>query len=355
MKNIKSKSKSKVFSLIIGLVILLIFTIIIAVSLGSVKLDLRVVYNVISHKILGFSLDPSIKASAVDIVWQIRLPRVLLGVVTGVGLALGGVVMQATVENPLADPYILGISSGGTLGATFILLIGSRFIHIASRFTTVSFFAFLGALLASILVFKLSSIGGRITPVKLVLSGMIVNLVCLAFSNLMIYLTNDDSAVRSASEWTMGSLTSAKWSNLLIPTAVVFIMIIFFLTQCRVMNTMLLGDEAAITLGVDLHKYRRVYLITSAILTGIIVSSCGLIGFIGLVIPHITRSLVGTDHRINLPVAMLIGGIFLTSTDILARIVLNNMEMPIGIITSVIGAPFFIYIMLKRAYSFGER
>ncbi|BDR63855.1 FecCD family ABC transporter permease [Clostridium tetani] len=338
---------------VIGLIILLIISIICAVGIGSVKIPVADVYRIILYKIFGIKgLESAIQGQFVDIIWQIRLPRVLLGVVVGMGLALGGVVMQATVQNPLADPYILGISSGAILGATFFILVGSNILTGTFQSVGIAFWAFIGALMSSIMVFKLSSIGGRITSTKLVLSGMVVSIICSAFSSLMVYLTNDNNAVRSISEWAMGSLTGGKWSNLWFPTIITFILIAFFLCQYRIMNTMLLGDEAAITLGIDLSKYRKLYMIMVSILTGVLVSSCGIIGFIGLVIPHITRSLVGSNHKNNLPIATLIGGIFLVWADVLARIILKNMEMPIGIITSVIGAPFFIYIMLKRAYSF---
>lgn len=338
---------------VIGLIIFLIISIVCAVGIGSVKIPVADVYRIILYKIFGIKgLESAIQGQFVDIIWQIRLPRVLLGVVVGMGLALGGVVMQATVQNPLADPYILGISSGAILGATFFILVGSNILTGTFQSVGIAFWAFIGALMSSIMVFKLSSIGGRITSTKLVLSGMVVSIICSAFSSLMVYLTNDNNAVRSISEWAMGSLTGGKWSNLWFPTIITFILIAFFLCQYRIMNTMLLGDEAAITLGIDLSKYRKLYMIMVSILTGVLVSSCGIIGFIGLVIPHITRSLVGSNHKNNLSVAILIGGIFLVWADVVARIILKNMEMPIGIITSVTGAPFFIYIILKRAYSF---
>lgn len=354
-KNLKPVNISKLI-VVIGLFVFLIISIICAVAIGSVKIPTIDVYKVIIYKLFSVKgLESAIQGPFVDIIWQIRLPRVLLGTVAGMGLALGGVVMQATVQNPLADPYILGISSGATLGATFFILVGANILTGTLQNVGVAFWAFIGALMASVMVFKLSSIGGRITPVKLVLSGMVVNLICSAFSSLMVYLTNDNNAVRSISEWTMGSLTGGKWSNLWLPTLIVLVLAAFFLCQCRIMNTMLLGDEAAITLGIDLNIYRKLYMVIVSILTGVLVANCGIIGFIGLVIPHITRSLVGSNHKSNLPVAMLIGSIFLIWADVIARVILKNMEMPIGIITSAIGAPFFIYIIIKRAYSFGER
>lgn len=351
------KNKFKNFNMkvaIITLIILLILSVGIAVSIGSVSIDIVDVYKIIIYKLFGNeSLIRNIDTSFIDIVWEIRLPRVLLGVISGAGLALGGVVMQATVQNPLADPYILGISSGGTLGAAFAMLAVSSFNLVGSSSLSINLMSFLGALFASILVFKFSSIGGRITSTKLVLSGVVINLIFSSLTNLLIYFTNDNSAIRSATEWTMGSLVSANFNNILIPFVVVFVCIVFFMTQYRIMNGMLLGDETAITLGIDLSMYRKIYLVIVSILTGVLVSSCGIIGFVGLVIPHITRSLVGTNHKYNIPVAILIGAIFLVWADVLARILIKNMEMPIGIITSLIGAPFFMYIMIKRTYTFG--
>lgn len=346
MKNLKGKL------IFIILIIVLIMAIVFSLTKGSVKVPLEDTYKILLNKTLGFSLG-NINQSTVDIIWQIRFPRVILGVVVGMGLALCGVIMQATVQNPLADPYILGISSGGTLGASISVFVLSVYFANSNLNLPISIAAFIGSLVASIVVFKISVIGGRMTPVKLILSGVVVNFICSAFSSLMLYLSNDNGAVRNISEWTMGSLAGATLNNIQLPVISVVIVGGFFLTQSRILNIMLLGDEGAITLGVDLNKYRKIYLLLIALLTGILVSVCGLIGFVGLVIPHITRSLVGTDHKINLPCAMLIGGIFLVLSDVLARCILISMELPIGIVTAIIGAPFFLYILIRKSYSFG--
>lgn len=347
LKDLKGKI---IFIILIGILILVSLF---SMSMGSVKISFHDIYEILGNKLFNLSLSPHIQQSTVDIIWQIRFPRVVLGAVVGIGLALCGVVMQATVQNPLADPYILGISSGGTLGATFSVLVFSVYFSSSSISLSISVAAFIGALLSSIVVFKISTIGGRMTPVKLVLSGVVVNFICTAFSSLMIYMSNDNGAVRSISDWTMGSLAGATLKNINLPLISVILIGGFFLTQSRILNIMLLGDESAITLGVDLNKYRKIYLLLTAFLTGIMVASCGIIGFVGLVIPHITRSLVGTNHKINTPCAMLIGGIFLMLSDIVARSLLTSMELPIGIITSIIGAPFFMYILIKKSYSFG--
>ncbi|WP_297637734.1 iron ABC transporter permease [uncultured Clostridium sp.] len=336
------------------LLLILIVSSLVSIIISPVKISVTEVYSVLGDKLFNLHLGGAIPPSIVDIIWQIRFPRVILGMVTGMGLSLCGLVMQAIVKNPLADPYILGISSGGTLGATIALFIGNLFFSAFSLSISVSFFAFIGSLVASLLVFKISSIGGRITSSKLILSGVIINFICIAFSNLIIYLSNNNSAIRLISEWTMGSLAGATLGNILLPSVLFILIFLFFKTQYRVLNIMLLGDTTALTLGYNLKTYKKVYLIIISLLTGVLVASCGLIGFVGLVIPHITRSLSSTNHKINLKITILLGGIFLIWADIFSRIILSNAELPIGILTSLIGAPFFLYVMIKKSYSFSE-
>jgi iron complex transport system permease protein len=287
-----------------------------------------------------------------DIIWQIHFPRVLMAVLAGAGLALCGTVMQASVQNPLAEPYILGVSAGASFGATFAILIGATG-GLSSFGTTTG--AFIGALAASLLIMVLSGIGGQMSTVKMVLAGTIATALFLALSNFVIYIANNAEGIRTVTFWTMGSLAAAKWNNLGLPALGVILCCVFFLSQHRILNTLLLGEEAAITLGIDLTTIRRNYLIVSALITGLIVASCGVISFIGLIIPHIVRSVVGCDHRRLIPSTILAGALFLTWADMLARIVLKSGELPIGIITALIGAPFFMYILFKQSYGFGSK
>lgn len=215
--------------------------------------------------------------------------------------------------------------------------------------------AFIGALGAAAFVLGLASIGGKTSSVKLVLAGTVINALCNAFSNFIIYFAKNSDGIRSVSFWTMGSLASAEWSTLPLISEVVLVAIAFFLFQSRVMNTMLMGEETAITLGVNLNFYRRLYMVISSVVTGILVSTCGIIGFVGLIVPHIVRSIVGSDHKRLIPTSILFGSLFMIWTDVFARTVVPNGELPIGIVTSLLGAPVFMYMLIKKSYGFGGR
>lgn len=355
MRTYKLKSHLVFASILLLLTALLGVSFIFALGFGAMKVSLSDTYKIVLHQILGLrfqGLTELIESPALQVIWQIRFPRVILGAAAGGGLALCGVVMQAVVQNPLAEPYILGISSGASVGATFSIFMGSFAI---SLFTTqsIAILAFTGAIGASAAVLTLASTGGGMSSSKLVLSGMVVNALCTALSNFVISLAGDTSGLMSIRFWTLGSLTRATWGNILLPVCAVTLCAIFFLLQYRPLNTMLLGDEAAVTLGIPLGFYRKLYITICAMLTGILVSCCGVIGFVGLMLPHIARALVGSDHRRLLPVSILAGAIFLLWSDVFARTLIQNAELSIGIITSLSGAPFFAYILLKRNYHFG--
>lgn len=335
--------------------VLIILSIGIGVTVGQVAVPLTESFQILMNHLSGGLIGDLSNLSSdayENIIWQIRFPRVLLAMLTGMGLSLAGAVMQTTVQNPLADPYILGISSGASLGATFAIMIGFGGTSILAQLG-LSFWAFLGAVTAAFLVLLLSNVGGKVNSIKLILSGMVLNALFTAFSNFIIYIANDAEGIRSITFWMMGSLAGASWSKLPLVAAVVLICFLFFLTQERVLNIMLLGDEAAITLGVNLNFYRKLYLVIAAILTGIIVANSGMIGFVGLIIPHIIRGIVGSNHRYFLPLSVFSGSLFMVWSDILSRIILPSIELPIGILTSLIGAPLFIYIFVKKGYEFG--
>lgn len=342
--------------LIVVLTALLLVSICLTMTFGAVRISPSDIYHVLIYHLFGRAASGAeelLQSSIAKIIWEIRLPRVLLGIIAGVGLSVCGTVMQSTVQNPLAEPYILGISSGASLGATFAVFMGTHLVFM-ENVSSISVLSFLGALGATAGVLMMASIGGTMTSGKLILSGTVINALCSSFSNFIISMAGDGTGMLSIKFWTMGSLTRAKWNNLFWPFLVVLCCCIFFISQYRNLNTMLLGDEAASTLGVNLTFYRKLYMLAAALLTGIIVSNCGVIGFVGLMVPHISRALVGADHRRLLPVAILLGGIFLTWADAFARIVIPGGELAIGIVTSMIGAPFFAYILVKRHYHFGS-
>lgn len=337
-----------VVALIAGLVLSILW----AVTIGSTQIPFRDVYTVIFQK-LGHILSGDAQwgtGSLYRTVWYIRLPRILLAAAIGMGLATCGVVMQAIVKNPLADPYVLGISSGASLGATAAVMLGIGTMF-GSNFVGVM--AFLGAFGISVAVVALANVGGHANSVKLLLAGMALSSVCSAFSNFIVYYAHDKEGMQTVTYWLMGSMGGATWSIDGVVALVTLLGVGFFLTQFRVLNLMLLGDEAAITLGTDLHRWRQLYLLVSAALVGFAVYAAGMIGFVGLVVPHVVRMLVGTDHRRLLPISALVGAIFLVWADVACRVIIPGQELPIGVLTSIIGAPCFIYLMARKRYGFG--
>ena len=333
------------------LLIILVGSVMISVTLGSAKISVSEVYKVLGYKILGIKSFSEYATGPIhDVVWIIRFPRVVLAIAIGMALSISGVVMQAIVKNPLADPYILGISSGASLGATFAIMLGFGAV-LGGNFVGVM--AFIGALLVSFGVLLLANIKGSATSSKLILAGMALSAVCSSFSNFIIYIANDKTGMQSVTYWLLGSLAGAKWETNIVILPVVIIACIFFWSRYRVLNLMLLGDEVSITLGKDLHNPRHIYLIITSIMIGLSVYCAGVIGFVGLIIPHAVRMLFGTDHKKLIPISALVGAIFMICADALSRIVIPNSEMPIGILISMIGAPVFIYLMVKRSYGFG--
>lgn len=346
MFNLSWRKDKKVFIAVL-LILFFISSIILGISFGAVDIPPYDVYRVFLYKVFGIkigNLDEILNSTLFDIIWGVRMPRVLLGAFAGMALAMVGVIMQATIQNPLGDPYILGLSSGASLGATFSILIG--FSGVLSSFGA-PLGAFLGALIASIFVYFLAKIGGRITPFKMILAGMVISSICSSLTSLIIFLSKDNEGIRTVNFWMMGSLAGAEWSNIVLPIAISVIPLIYFFTQYRNLNLMVLGDETSITLGLNIEKHRKIYMILSSLITGVIVSVCGTIGFVGIMIPHIVRLIFGTDHKTLLPFSALVGAIFLIWADIIARCAITNMELPIGIITSVIGAPFLLWLMVK--------
>ena len=319
-------------------------------TVGSADLSVKQVYDIILYELFRLG-DPELLASGAvhDIVWVIRLPRIMLGVGVGMGLAVVGVVMQAIVKNPLADPYILGISSGASLGATLSILLGVG----AFRATSVGFGAFVGAMTVSFAVIAIANIGGRITSIKLVLTGVALSSMCSAISNFIVYVADDRDRFMTVSFWLMGSLAGAQWEQDGIILLVVICATLFFLTQSRMLNLMLFGDETAITLGRNLKRYRQVYLVIASLVIGFVVYASGTIGFVGLIIPHFVRGFFGVDHKKLIPLSALCGSVFLVWADIVSRTIRPNTEVPIGVLISLVGSPIFIMLMIRKTYSFG--
>ncbi|WP_407398455.1 FecCD family ABC transporter permease [Anaerovibrio sp.] len=334
-----------------GMAIILITSVLLAVTMGTVSLSVKEAYGTIVYGVSGIdSLKNYGECVAYDIVWSLRLPRIILAVMVGMGLSVCGVVMQSIVKNPLADPFILGVSSGASFGATVAILLGVGAV-LGENF--IGLVAAGGAFAVSIGVLILSNCGGRSNSMKLLLSGMALSAICSAFSSFIVYFANNKEGIQTITYWLMGSLANAKWDNLFVMCPVIVIGTLFFYSQSRVLNLMLLGDDTAITLGTDLNRFRHLYLMVTALMVGFVVYNAGMIGFVGLIIPHVIRMFVGTDHKKLIPGSALVGGIFLIWADVMCRIIIPRTELPIGILISLIGAPCFVYLMVKRTYGFG--
>lgn len=279
------------------------------------------------------------------ILLQLRLPRVLLAFLVGGCLAAVGTALQAMLRNPLADPYVLGISSGAALGAALAILLGLEASLLA--FSTLPLCAFGGGLLALAIVYRVATSSGALPVQSLLLAGVILNAI---FSALIMFATSMMSPSRSfaITSWLMGTLTAPTYPALAILTMYVTGGGLMLLGQARALNVLTLGEESAKSLGVEVERVKKTIFIVSALLTGAVVSASGLIGFIGMMVPHAVRMLVGPDHRILLPASVLAGGAFLTAADAVARSILAPSEIPVGVITALVGGPCFLYFLVCR-------
>lgn len=343
--------KLKIYFLLGGMIIFLIISFFTALSYGNASIPVRQIIKVLLQGLqYPFLVEDGGQGPIYDIIWLLRMPRIILAMCVGAGLSVTGVIMQAIVKNPLADPYILGISSGASLGATIAILLGIG-VFLGENFIGLA--AFAGAFLVSLLVLIIANIGGQANSVKLILSGMALNAVCSAFASFVVYFANNLEGMQTISYWLMGSLAGAKWSLIAILVPVILLGTVFFWSQRNILNIMLLGDEAAITLGYSLHRYRQLYLLLSTFIVGFIVYAAGMIGFVGLIVPHIVRMLTGSNHARLIPLSAITGAAFLIWADLGCRVIIPRTELPIGILISMIGAPTFIYLMIKRTYGFG--
>ncbi|MGL4731187.1 MAG: FecCD family ABC transporter permease [Clostridium sp.] len=345
------KLKINIHFIYIALIIFLILSIAIAITVGSVDVNSSDLFKIVSNKITGKEIFEKTWSNSIEnIIWQLRLPRTLLAGIVGAGLALSGILMQALTKNVLADPYILGISSGASTGAVISILLGSS---LSIPFLSIHLGAFLGALLSSILVFILSSKGGKFSSSSLVLTGVAVASVFSAITNFIMFKAEDVRKLYSVMFWMTGSLAGAKWDDLALAIIVLIIASIISITIHKTLDAMLLGEDAAITLGVNIKLFKKIIIVTSTLLTGIMVSLSGIIGFVGLVIPHICRTIAGSIHKKLIPLTILLGSLFLIWADILGRVIGSSEELPIGVVTAIIGAPFFLCLLRKSKYSFG--
>ncbi|RBQ20640.1 iron ABC transporter permease [Spongiactinospora rosea] len=315
-----------------------------AVSVGAVSVAPGQVWGIVADRLVPGSVSVAWTPAQAQIVWEFRLPRALLALLVGAGLALVGAVLQALVRNPLADPFLLGVSSGASLGAVLVFVFGTSVLGGLS----LSAAAFLGALLALVLVYLLAQRSGRITPSRLLLAGVALAYLFQAAYSYVLQQAQSGRAAQQVLFWLLGSLGGARWEMLPIPAAVLLAGAAYLLFQYRPLNALSSGEESAISLGINVTALRvRLFVLTS-LLVGVLVATSGAIAFVGLIVPHAARMIVGADHRRVLPVSALLGAVFLQLVDVAARTVAAPQELALSVVTAIFGVPFFLWLLRRR-------
>lgn len=338
-------------SVVITLVAALIGVALLGLLLGSIKVDASDVWSVLLHRIGGdWLVTPAWSRTTDLVIADVRLPRVLLAGIVGAALAVAGMVIQALVRNPLAGPGVLGVSTGAATGAVTVLrfgaLAGVASLHVA---------AFAGALLTLFVVFWIARTRTAVTAARLVLTGMAVSAVLSALTSLLVLTSPDPTLASQVLFWTLGGFGSAEWNLLLLPAVALFAGVAIALTQARNLNLLLSGEESAASLGLDVRRFRQWMFLVTAVMIGAAVAVSGVISFVGLMLPHAVRLLVGADHRRALPVCALLGAVFMIGADLVARSVLSPEELPVGIVTALVGGPAFVWMLRRNGRGTGVR
>lgn len=339
----QARRRVAVSSVLLGAVALLLVSLSFAVSVGAVPVPLGTVVGILLNKISPGLIEQTWSQGREAIVWEIRFPRAILAMMVGAGLAMVGASLQAVTRNPLADPHLLGISSGGAFGAILALLHTGLFIGLL----TVPLLAFLGALGATAIVLGVSRFADAISADRLVLAGVAVSFIIMACANVLIFL-GDPKATHVVVFWMLGGLGLAQWSQLIYPLIVLLVSAAWLLARSTELNAMTVGDETASTLGIPVARFRLAVFVAGALITGVMVAFSGIIGFVGLMVPHVARMLVGGDYRRVLPASAFLGAIFLLWADITARTIMAPEDMPIGIVTGLVGGFFFVWLLSRR-------
>jgi iron complex transport system permease protein len=306
----------------------LILSMLLALSVGAVKLSPKNVWQAL------FAQSPD---TARTIVWQLRLPRILMAAVVGTALSGSGVALQGLFRNSLVDPYILGLSSGAALGAALGLT-----LNLASL---IPLFAFLGALLATTISYLLARENGRVPPMRLLLAGVATSAFLSALVSML--MLKSQRSLQSIFLWLMGSFSGRSWPELKLVLPYMLLGLCLIFLHLRELNLLLLGEEAAGQLGIEVERAKRFLLLGATLAAAASVAGSGTIGFVGLVVPHLVRILTGSDHRLLFPLSLLTGALFMVLADTIARTIMAPVELPVGIITSLVGAPFFLYLLQK--------
>ncbi len=333
-------------TLFIILFVLLLILIIFASTLGAVGIHFKESIVIVLSKVP--IVNKYISADGISeshrlIVSDIRFPRILLSALIGIALSGTGVIFQGIFRNPMADPYVLGVSSGAAFGASLAIILGVETTVIG--FSAVALMAFAGALATTLLVYNIARTGAKTPTVTLLLAGIAVSFLLTSFISLLMTLHREQ--IQKIVFWTMGSVAAASWNQVIISAPIILAGSISYIAFARDLNVMLMGDDTAKSLGLEVEKLKRILLVIASVVAAAAVSVSGIIGFVGLIIPHTGRLLLGPDHRTLIPFSLLGGAIFMIITDTLARILIPPSEIPVGIITSLFGAPFFIFLLYR--------
>jgi cobalamin transport system permease protein len=348
-----SKRSSKWKLTLLLLIITLIVAIVFCLNIGFAPIKFTDILTILGKQIpfLNRSIDSSsVSAVNTTIILQIRLPRVLAGALVGAGLAAAGVMYQGVFRNPMADSYLLGASAGASFAYTLAIIYASS---LALNFLGLGFYqmvAFAGAVLTVFLVYFISRVGNKVPITTLLLSGIVVNIFILALQT--VFELRSGKALIGIVAWIAGGFTNITWTHVYVvfPFVLVGTLLAYFFTKD--LNMLSMGDDTAQHLGVNTERVRQILLLIGSLITGAVVSISGVIGFVGLIIPHMTRLVIGPDHRILLPTSAIVGAIFLILCDSLARVATGASELPVGVITALAGTPFFIYLLRKRKTSY---
>ena len=336
---LESARRRPVALAVLGLV-LLAATLVLGVALGNVSIPLADTVAMLAHRLLGWPVHVTWPQSSETIVFELRLPRVLTAMAVGVALSLAGATYQGLLRNPLADPYVLGTASGAALGAAVALLIPVQLAFLGLGLLQV--LAFAGALAAVAVVYRVSRVGGQGSMTAVLLTGYAVGSLLAAGLAMTMYLSGNN--LRQIFFYLLGSFAQASWQQLLVALPLICLGSVVIISRARSLNAMLLGEQTAAHLGLDVRRERLILLGAATLVTAASVAVSGLIGFVGLVVPHLVRLVVGPNARTLLPLSAIYGAVFLALADLLARM---PGELPVGVVTAIIGAPFFLYLLRR--------
>lgn len=321
----------------------LLVSAVLAVGIGPVAVAPDVVAGVVAQR-FGLAVETSWSASDENIVWLLRVPRVLLGALVGAALSMTGVAVQSLVRNPLADPYLLGISSGASTGAAASILFG---LGAGAGALALTGSAFVGATLAIVLVFSIARLGGRLVPARLVFAGIAVSFALTALTNFLVFASDSRDGSRALLFWMLGSLGQARWQSVPVATGAVVLAGVALLVWARRLDAIAIGDDTARSLGTDPTRFRAQAALVVSLTIAAAVSVSGAIGFVGLVVPHLARRLVGSTHRASVPVAGLLGALLLVWADAFARTAFSPRELPLGVLTALLGTPLLVLLVRR--------